>query len=147
MTGPALGYFHGDDGYGLDRAADAIVERLRASGADVERWRVAGDGTTLPQIAARVATASLFGGGSVAVVVDPGPLIRSRDDRDRTIALLASVAPGNGLVFLEPTDGSNRRPAALTALEAAVRDAGGEARELRAPKEGQLAAWVEARAR
>jgi DNA polymerase-3 subunit delta len=94
-----------------------------------------------------VGTASLFGGGTVAVVVDPSPLLRSRDDRDRTTALLAAVAPGNGLVFLEPSDGSNRRAVALTALETAVREAGGEVRELRAPKEGQLAAWIETRAR
>lgn len=147
MTQPALGYFHGDDGYGLERAADGIVERLRTAGGDVEGWRVSGDGTTLPQIGARVGTASLFGGGSVAVVIDPAPLLRTRDDRDRMIALLGTVAPGNGLVFLEPTDASNRRAVALTALEAAVREAGGEVRELRAPKEGQLAAWIETRAR
>jgi DNA polymerase-3 subunit delta len=147
MTDGALGYYHGDDGYGLERSADAIVDRLRAAGGEVERWRVSGDATSPGRIAERVGTASLFGGGSVAIVVDPSPLVRSKDERDRLIAVISLVAPGNGLVFLEPNDGSNRRPAALTALEKAIRDAGGEARELKAPKEGQLANWLEQRAR
>jgi DNA polymerase-3 subunit delta len=83
----------------------------------------------------------------VAVVVDPSALVRSREERDRLVAIIPLVAPGNGLVFLEPNDGSNRRAAALTALEKAVREAGGETRQLKAPKEGQLANWLEQRAR
>lgn len=63
------------------------------------------------------------------------------------MALASSVAPGNALVFLESVDGSGRRPAAGEALRQAVAAAGGETRELRAPREGQLAAWIEARAR
>jgi DNA polymerase-3 subunit delta len=147
MTDPALGYFHGDDGYGLERSADAVLERLRGEGGEVERWRVAGDATTPGRIAERVGTASLFGGGCLAIVVDPGALLRSKEERDRLIATIALVAPGNGLVFLEPNDGSNRRAAALVALEKAVREAGGETGELKAPKEGQLANWLEQRAR
>lgn len=142
-----LGYFSGDDGYGLERAADAILDRLRGAGAPVDRWRVSGDAVRPGLIAERIGTASLFGGGTLAIVVDPGPMLRSRDDRDTLIAILDAVAPGNGLVFLEPNDGSNRRSAAATGLEKAVRDAGGEVRELRAPKEGQLAHWIELRAR
>src|SRR5204862_8036096 len=68
-------------------------------------------------------------------------------DRDELIGVIGVVAAGNGLVFLEPTDGSNRRPAALLAVQKAIATAGGETRELKALKEGQLAAWIEARAR
>ena len=147
MTGAVLGYFRGDDGYGLERSADAMLEALRAGGGSVERWRVAGDETNAARIAERVATASLFGGGSLAIVVDPAPLVRGREDRDALVALLGVVAPGNGLVLLEPNDGSDRRPAGLIAVEQAVREAGGTVRELRAPREGQLAGWLEQRAR
>jgi DNA polymerase-3 subunit delta len=59
---------------------------------------------------------------------------------------MAGIAAGNGLVFVESTDGTNRRPAALVALEKAVREAGGETREIKAPKEGQLTNWIEQRA-
>jgi DNA polymerase III delta subunit len=147
MSAPNLGYFFGDDGYGLDRAADGIFDRLAAEAPGLERWRVSGDATSPGRIAERVATGSLFGGGTLVVALDPGPLVRSGGDRDELIGVIDLVAAGNGLVFLEPTDGSNRRPAALLAVQKAIAAAGGETRELKAPKEGQLAAWVEARAR
>jgi DNA polymerase-3 subunit delta len=146
MSQPALAYFYGDDTYGLARAAQAVLERLRNETGDIESWRVSGDSTTVGRIAERVATGSLFGGGTLVTVNDPEPLLRSRDDRDALIRLLTTTAPGNGLVILETTDGSNRRPAALIAVEKAVRDAGGETRVIKAPKEGQLTNWIEQRA-
>ena len=145
MTAIRLAYYHGDDAYGLDRAADAVVAGLATDGP-VDRWWVAGDATTTGRLAERLATGSLFGGGTVAIVAEPGPLVRSKDDRATMASLFEQVAPGNGLVFLESSDGS-RRPKALEDLAAAVAGAGGDVRELRAPKEGQLAAWIEARAR
>jgi DNA polymerase III delta subunit len=147
MTTANLGYFFGDDGYGLDRAADELFAKLEAEAPGLDRWRVSGDATSAGRIAERVATGSLFGGGTLVVVVDPGPLVRSGQDRDELVGVIDTVAAGNGLVFLEPTDGSNRRPAALLAVQKAIVGAGGEARELKAPKEGQLAAWIAARAR
>jgi DNA polymerase-3 subunit delta len=146
MSGPVLAYFYGDDTYGLARAADGVLEELRSADGDIERWRASGEGTSVGRIAERVATGSLFGGGTLVTVNDPAPLLRSRDDRDALIGLLSVVAPGNGLVFVESSDGSNRRPAALIALEKAVREAGGETREVKAPKEGQLTNWIEQRA-
>jgi DNA polymerase-3 subunit delta len=146
MSGPVLAYFYGDDTYGLARAAEGILERLESAAGDIERWRVSGEGTSVGRIVERVATGSLFGGGTLVTVNDPAPLLRSRDDRDALIGLLSVVAPGNGLVFVESSDSSNRRPAALMALEKAVREAGGETREVKAPKEGQLTNWIEQRA-
>jgi DNA polymerase III delta subunit len=144
---PMLAYYRGDDGYGLDRAAALIGERLAAaSGAPSERWRVAGAETTISGIIERVATAPMFGGGTLAIVVDPGPLLRSKADKAAMDAVLGAVAPGNALVFLEVGDGGSRRSAALQALEGAVLAAGGDAREFRAPREGQLAGWITARA-
>ena len=144
---PTLAYFHGDDAYGLDRAADALFERLAAAEPGLERIRVRGDATTPASLGARVATAPLFGGGTFVVVVEPGPLLKTADDRATVLGLPTTVAPGNALVFLEPDDGSGRPGAGLSALEKAVKDAGGEIRQLRAPKAGQLAGWIEQRAR
>ena len=45
------------------------------------------------------------------------------------------------------SDGGGKRAAALEALEAQVRASGGDTRELKAPKEAQLAAWIGERAR
>jgi DNA polymerase III delta subunit len=142
----ALGYYRGDDTYALDRAADAIAERIAAAaGSPPERWRVTASETTAASIAERVATAPMFGGGTLAIVADPGPLVRTKDDRLALEGAIAALAPGNGLVFLEASDG-RRRTAALQGIEVAVRSAGGDVREFKAPKEGGLAAWIEQRA-
>ena len=87
----------------------------------------------------RVATAPLFGGGTVAVIVDPAPLLRSKADREAMDRAIGNVAPGNALVFIEQGDAGTRRPAALQGLETAVLKAGGDAKAFKAPREGQLA--------
>lgn len=146
--GAVLGYYFGDDGYGLERAVDKAAARLAAdSGTPPARVRQAGATTSAARIAEQVATATLFGGGALVSVVDPAPLLRSKADRDALSLAIRSVAPGNGLVFLEPIDGSERRLASLESLRAQVAEAGGETLELKAPKEGRMAAWVEDRAR
>ncbi len=105
---------------------------------------------TAARIAERVATATLFGGGTLVIVDEPGPLIRSRDARTALERALGTVAPGNVLVFLDllerlPTE---RRPltADRLALAAAVRAAGGESRQLQGPGT-RMPAWIEERAR
>ena len=144
---PILAYYRGDDGWSLDRAADRIATRIEAdTGARPERWRVPGAETNASAIGERVATAPLFGGGTVAVVVDPAPLLRAKADREALEASIATVAPGNALVFIEQGDAGTRRSAALQGLEAAVLKAGGEARAFKAPKAGELAGWITARA-
>lgn len=145
-TRPALAHFRGDDSYSLDRAATAIGDRIAAeTGSPPERWRTTGAETTLAALAERVTTAPMFGGGTLVVVVDPFPLLRTKADREALDEAIATLAPGNGLVFLESTDGA-RRPAAMEALESAVKAAGGETREFKAPREGGLASWIEDRA-
>lgn len=144
---PVIAYFRGDDGYTMDAAVDALARRLEAeSGSPPDRWRSPAAETDPASIAMRVATAPLFGGGTVAVVVDPAPLLRSKADREAVEGAIRSVAPGNALVFLEQGDAGTRRSAALQNLETAVLKAGGDAKQFKAPREGVLAAWIEARA-
>ena len=144
---PVIAYFRGDDGFTMDAAVAALTKRLeQESGAPPDRWRAAGTETSAADIAVRVATAPLFGGGTVAVVVDPAPLLRSKAEREALDGAIRNVAPGNALVFLEQGDAGARRSAALQGLEASVQRAGGDAKEFRAPREGQLAAWIEGRA-
>jgi DNA polymerase-3 subunit delta len=148
VNAPIIAYYRGDDGWSLDRAAALVAKRLeQATGAAPERWRTLGTETTAGQIGERVATAPMFGGGTVAIVVDPAPLLRSKADREALEAAIRNVAPGNALVFIEQGDGGGRRSAALQGLESAVLVAGGEAKEHRAPKEGELTAWIQGRAR
>jgi DNA polymerase III delta subunit len=89
----------------------------------------------------------MFGGGTAVIVSDPAALLRTKAEREALQAVFASVAPGNGLAFVELTEGGGgRRSAALVGLEGAIAAAGGETREFKAPQEGRLAAWIEARA-
>jgi len=144
---PILAYYRGDDGWSLDHAALAVARRLeRDTGMAPDRWRVSGAETSAGAIAERVATTPMFGGGTVAIVVDPGPLLRSKADREALEQAIRSVAPGNAMVFLEQGDPGSRRSAALQGLESAVRAAGGELKAFRAPREGELAAWIQGRA-
>ena len=142
-----VAYYRGDDGWSLDRAADLVARRIEQdTGARPERWRVPGLETTASAIGERVATAPLFGGGTVAIVVDPAPLLRAKAERQALDGAIATIAPGNALVFIEQGDAGTRRSAALQGLEAAVLKAGGEARAFRAPRAGELAGWIVARA-
>jgi DNA polymerase-3 subunit delta len=143
MSMPVIAYYRGGDGFALDRAVVAIARRLeQETGAAPDRWRAIGSETNAAQIAERVGTAPMFGGGCVAVVTDPGPLLRSKDAREALERALGVVAPGNALVFVEQGDAGNKRAAMYAALEAAVLKAGGEAREYAAPRAGQLAGWL-----
>lgn len=148
MSGAAIGVFWGDDGYGLETAVDGIARRLAADdGTGPGRRRLQGSSTSAAEIAELVATAPLFGGGTLVVVADPYPLVRSEDGTAALRRALDAVAPGNGLVFIAALERVARTPPAyIGALRDQVLERGGEARELRAPTEGRFAAWIEARA-
>jgi DNA polymerase III delta subunit len=144
-----LAYFWGDDAYGID----AAVEGLRTSPAfpdPPERWRAATDpnlaARTLAELKERASTGSLFGSGTLAIIANPGPLVRRNEDRDALIETIAALAPGNGLAFAVETDSGVKEPPQKPLAEA-VRAAGGDVRRFEAPREGALAAWIEARAK
>jgi DNA polymerase-3 subunit delta len=151
-----IGYYWGDDAYSIERAADRLARRVAGpDGEPLGRWRATGATTSAALIGERVATGALFGGGTVAIVREPLPLIRTKAARDELIAILVTVAPGNALVFLDPMDrwakptekSRTGLDAGRAALAAAIEAAGGELRGFPAPKEGEMARWIEDRAR
>ena len=140
MTRPALGYYWGDDEYGLEAAAIALGARATGAGGEQPlAWRTTGAATRAADIAERVATGTLFGGGTLVVVEDPGPLVRAKADREALLAAIAALAPGNALAFLEPIDGSARRSKSLEDLAARGRP-GRAARSARSRRPAR-AAW------
>jgi DNA polymerase III delta subunit len=145
---PLIAYYRGDDAYGIDQRIRQLANGIeQATGTAPERWRVQGVETTVGAIGERVATAPMFGGGTLAIVTDPAPLLRSKADRQALEATIPTVAPGNALVFVEIADRGARRSAAIQGLETAVERGGGEVRAFKAPQAGELAAWIEGRAR
>ena len=146
QTSP-LGFYWGDDAYGVARGPDALAARLAGGGPPLDRVKLSGATTTADEIAEKVATATLFGGGTLVVVAEPAPLIATKPLAARMVATLATVASGNGLAFLDTIDGTARRPASLENLRKAVEAAGGEIREFKAPTQDGMARWIAERAR
>lgn len=145
---PHVLYLWGDDEWAMDRQVAALCAALdRDTGAPPERWRADGRGVTAAEIAGRVSAAPMFGGGVVAVVANPTPLVRSRALRDALAGVIAAVAPGNALVLEEfDTTGGRKRPKSLVALEADVVGAGGVARRCAAPGAREMPSWIAGRA-
>lgn len=146
-----VAYFWGDDGYGLEAAAEAFRrDPARFPDGPPERWRVLLDPGSpragIAELAERVATGAMFGSGVLALVSGVGSAARRTADRDALATAITALAPGNGLVLLEETETGTKEPPGRVIAEA-VRAAGGEVRRFEAPREGALAAWVEARAR
>jgi DNA polymerase III delta subunit len=142
-----LGFYWGDDAYGVARGPDALAARLAGDGPALDRVRLSGATTTADEIAEKVATATLFGGGTLVVIAEPAPLIATKPLAARMVETLAVVAAGNGLAFLDTVDGTARRPASLDNLRKAVEAAGGEIREFKAPTQDGMARWIADRAR
>ena len=124
-----LGYYWGDDAYGVARGPDALAARLAGDGPPLERVRLSGSSTSADEIAEKVATATMFGGGTLVVVAEPGPLVVTKPLAARLVEVFGAVADGNGLAFLDLVDGTARRPASLEALRNAV-----AARRRRSPR-------------
>ena len=107
MIAPLL-YIWGDD----DLVAERLVARFATAlggehGSPMERWDIRVDqanATTLAgQLHERLATAVMFGGGTLAVVANPGALVRRNETRDRILEAIGLMATGNAAVFVEAT--------------------------------------------
>ena len=148
---PSVALFWGDDELSTSRA----VERLAAAhagpdGVGLERWEIRGEvggaGDFVGQVVERVSTPVMFGGGTLAVVSNVGPLLRRAEHRDALLGAIGTLAPGNALVFVEATPSGTKAPPQKRLVDA-IAAAGGLVREFRSPKAGGLTAWIESEAR
>jgi len=151
MTTNPLAFFWGDDELSAARALDRFEATLAAeSGAPMERWLLRGNRNQATGLIAdlneRVATPVMFGGGTLAVVVNAGALVVKSEDRDAMLATMTVVAPGNALVILDASQ-SGAKSAVPKRLADAVAAGGGQVRQFQAPKGGGLTAWIDGEAR
>jgi DNA polymerase-3 subunit delta len=151
LTAAPVAYFWGDDAYGIDAAVEAVRnDPARFPAGAPERWRIRGEVgeavRTLGELRERLATGTMFGSGTLAILSNAGPLVRRGEDRKALVAAIGLLAEGNGLVIAEETESGKKDPPSK-ALSDAIRAAGGVVRRFEAPREGGLAAWVETRAR
>jgi len=151
MTVPApLAYFFGDDDLSLDRAVDRFATNLADGGEPLERWSLRGNrnlaAAQIAELHGRIATPVLFGGGTLAVVANPGALMVRTEDKEALLSLVQLAAPGNGLAIVEQTASGAKGPG-QSKLADAIRTHGGVVRNFDAPREGALAAWIDSEAR
>ena len=150
MSTARVAYFFGDDDLTVDRHVTRFGAQVADGGEPLERWNLRGSRNTaeaqIAQLHERVATATMFGGGTLAVVTNAGALAVRVEDRDALLALIPLVADGNALVIVEQSQSGAKGPG-QTKLAEAIKGAGGAVRGIESPKEGALAAWVDSEAR
>jgi DNA polymerase III subunit delta len=164
----SLAYFYGQDAYAIEHAARDLAHALSsASGQPIETWRTStddedalgsaanGSGSEgaarrrtrlLDEVAQRIATAPMFGGGTLVVIRQPGAVLRESGARQRLVDLLPNVAPGNALCFVDLLPTGGKAPAHTTLLRDAVTGAGGVAREYPALTRDRMEAFITSRA-
>jgi DNA polymerase III delta subunit len=148
---PSIALLWGDDEMATTRAVDAIAKAHGSEdGVPLERWDLRGDAGSpadlVGQIVERLSTPVMFGGGTLAVVSNVGPLIRKNEHRDALVGAIGTLAPGNAIAFVESTPSGTKAPPQKR-LADAITAAGGVIREFRSPKGGALTAFIEAEAR
>jgi DNA polymerase III delta subunit len=159
-----LAYFWGEDAYNIEHAAQLFAANLAPDGTQTDSWRTSGDdddaaesgptdgagrerGRILDQIEQHLVTQTLFGGGTLVVVRQPGSLLREVTSRERLLGLLARVAPGNGLCFLDLVASGAKGPAQGGVLRDAVAAHGGVAQEFPALTRERMETWINVRAK
>jgi len=169
VTVPTLAYFWGEDAFGLEHAADLFAAELAAdAGQPLDVWRTsAGDdevggggddggsgsgagrrrARVLEQIDQRLSTGTLFSGGTVVVVRQPGALLREAAARELLISLLDSIAPGNALAFVDLIASGGRGPAQAGVLRDAIAERGGRVQEFAALSRERMEGWIGSRAK
>ncbi|MFN8619213.1 MAG: hypothetical protein U0869_00520 [Chloroflexota bacterium] len=163
VTGSApVAWFWGEDAWSIDRAVTDFGRHLATdAGMGLETWRAPGEDDAegaetggaarkrtrvLDEIGARVGTATLFGGGTLVIVRQPGWIAREAAGKARLAALIRDVAPGNGLCFAELAGQDGKVPAATDELRAAVAAAGGTVTGFPAIGRDRMVGWLERRA-
>jgi DNA polymerase III delta subunit len=160
---PRAAYFWGEDAFGIERAATDYATSLAPPGEHLDVWRTSADedspegeeqstpvarrrARVLDAIEEHLATAPLFGPGTLVHVRQPAGLLAETSARDRLVALVSIIPPGNALCVTDLLVGSARMPAAKGVLRDAVREAGGLVTEFQVPTGGRLEGWLVERA-
>ncbi|MDL2334952.1 MAG: DNA polymerase III subunit delta [Chloroflexota bacterium] len=167
MTTAPLAYFWGEDAWSIDRAARDYRAALEAeAGSAFDVWRASSDdddgggdsggasdgmakkkARVLDEIGQHIATATLFGGGTLVIVRQPGWLLRESASRERLLKMTTEVAPGNALCFAELLAQGGKPTVPSTEMRNTIEALGGQVREFQALNAARMEGWIGERAR
>jgi DNA polymerase III delta subunit len=135
---------HGDDGYLIDQAVAAFVDRVGASDRVLLAPDRSPDEAILERAALEAASVGLFGAHCVVLRQPLRAAGTSGSAADRLIALVEQLPDGAALALAElrPSRDVGRPPALLKRLESAVRSVGGHVEPCLAPRRDELRGWV-----
>jgi DNA polymerase III delta subunit len=146
-------YLYGDYDLAAARRIDRFAADLASTGGGepLERLDVTGQlnsaGEQTARLAERLLTPVMFGGGTLAIVRNPGALTKSTEHRDRLLGAIDGLAPGNAIVIVEASTQSNPKGPGQKRLADAIAAGGGVAVRCMAPAPSGLGAWIETEAR
>ena len=159
---PASAYLWGEDAFSIERAARRYAEQVAPEGESMEVFRASleedagedGAGASLAkrraqaldEVEQHLSMAPLFGAGTLVVVRQPAGLLAEKSARERMLALVAAVPPGNAFCVTDLIGSGARGPAARGVLRDAVAEAGGVVKEFKVPAPGRLEPWLVERA-
>lgn len=161
-----LAYFWGEDAWSIERAARDYRAALEAgAGSAMDVWRApTGDedadsevapsdsagrrrARVLDEIAQRLSTATLFGGGTLVIVRQPGWLLKEAASRERLHKMLDEVAPGNAMAFVDLLAQGGKPTVQGTELRDAVQARKGEVKDFAALSKERMEGWIISRAK
>lgn len=164
MSTVNLAYLWGEDAFGIAQAVRAFAIQAAPEGETLDTWYSQADAETdeeggaaqgslarrrarlLEEVEQRLTSVPLFGGGTLVVVRQPAALLAEQATRDRIMALVASVPPGNALCFADLVGSDGKLPATRAALRDAVKATGGLVHESSVPRRDHMESWLADRA-
>ncbi len=166
MTLTQLAYFWGEDAFSIDLAAEEFARELaQEAGQPLDVWRATAGGEDsaeataeaggsaarrqkmLAQIDERTSTGTLFGAGTVAIVRQPGPLIRESASREQLLRSIDAIAPGNAICFVDLIAQGGKAPAQAGVLRDEIQARKGRVEQFPAPGRERMEGWITNRAK
>ncbi|MFV2063306.1 MAG: DNA polymerase III subunit delta [Chloroflexota bacterium] len=153
-----LAYFWGEDAFSIERAARDYALRIAPEGETMGTWRASLDDDSgggdvsasvskrrsrmLDSIEQHLATAPLFGAGTLVLVRQPAGLLAEATSREWLVRLVGDIPPGNALCFTDLVSSGAHAPAAKGILRDAIAEQGGVVAEFQVPGPGRMEPWL-----
>lgn len=157
MTTVPIAYVWGDDEYAIERTVADVARRLGdEAGTPLERWDIRFEknraAIQFEELLERLGTGVMFGGGTLAVAFNLGLAVTAKATRERLVATLKDLPPGNALVAVDLVDSGKVKRAngaavpPQKAMAEALAGLGAALVSRESPRAGGLAGWVTAQA-